>query len=411
MRGITVRLLAVVLVAGALAPGAHGAPAGQTGPATGSPGLSGSWNSDWGPVSLRHSSIEGRAPVQVVGEWQQPPGAGACPAQQGPPGCVGRIEQGRYDPATGVLEFTYYQDWNDTRGTARLTLAPDGAALSGTWTQPGEQGTWTLQRQPIASGRPAAGPTSGADAALSSDLVFAQRGGLPIILTAAHGGDAQVPGVPQRTSGTRDQDARTRELTEAVLSRLEAMFCERPYGVIAYFHRRYIDANRPEAEAYEHPDGRQPYLAYHQSIRGFVNEVRERYPRGAILIDIHGQSEDPGRIHRGTRNGSSVGQLLARSGEDALVGRNSLFGQLQAAGYDVFPANPAPRDAREDPRWNGGYIVDTYGSHRPDGVDVIQLEIGRNFRGDNTLAAMAENLANAIATFHTAYVGQHPRCS
>jgi N-formylglutamate amidohydrolase len=181
--------------------------------------------------------------------------------------------------------------------------------------------------------------------------------------------------------------------------------------VIAYFHRRYIDANRPEAEAYEHPDGRPPYLAYHQSIREFVRETRERYPEGALLLDIHGQSEDPGRIHRGTRNGTSVTRLLARYGDDALVGRNSIFGQLAAAGYNVFPPNIPPRDSREDLRWNGGYTVDAYGSHNPDGVDVIQIEIGRNFREDNTLVTMAENLANAIATFYTAYVREQPRCS
>ena len=60
-----------------------------------------------------------------------------------------------------------------------------------------------------------------------------------------------------------------------------------------------------------------------------------------------------------------------RYGDDAVVGRNSLFGQLQAAGYEVFPPNTPVRDAREDTRYNGGYTVETYGSHNPDGVDAI----------------------------------------
>jgi hypothetical protein len=50
-----------------------------------------------------------------------------------------------------VLEFSYYQEWNDMRGTARLTLAPDGALLSGTWVQADSEGTWTLRRQAISA--------------------------------------------------------------------------------------------------------------------------------------------------------------------------------------------------------------------------------------------------------------------
>jgi hypothetical protein len=45
----------------------------------------------------------------------------------------------------------------------------------------------------------AASFTSQSDAAQTSDLVFAQSGTMPIILTASHGGNTQVPGVPQRT--------------------------------------------------------------------------------------------------------------------------------------------------------------------------------------------------------------------
>jgi N-formylglutamate amidohydrolase len=247
-------------------------------------------------------------------------------------------------------------------------------------------------------------------AAQPSELVFAQAGTMPILLTAPHGGNMRVPGVPERTTGTTTQDARTRELTEALAGRLEAVLCARPYVVIATFHRRYIDANRSEADAYEHPDVRPHYLAYHQSARRFVSEIQEQYPEGALLLDIHGQAQDPGRIHRGTNNGRSVTRLLGRYGEATLVGPNSIFGQLQAAGYDVFPPNSPVGDTREDPRWNGGYTVQTYGSHHPAGIDAIQIEIGQTFRGDTTVAGLAEHLANAIVTFAAVYLPQQQRC-
>jgi hypothetical protein len=106
--------------------------------------------------------------------------------------------------------------------------------------------------------------------------------------------------------------------------------------VIAAFHRRYIDANRSEAEAYEHLDARPHYLAYHQSARRFVSEIREQYPEGALLLDIHGQAQDPGRVHRGTNNGRSVTRLLGRYGEAALMGPNSVFGNYRQQGTTYF---------------------------------------------------------------------------
>jgi N-formylglutamate amidohydrolase len=252
---------------------------------------------------------------------------------------------------------------------------------------------------------------AGVGAAQTSELVFIQAGTIPIILTAPHGGNAPVPGVPERSRGTLTQDARTRELTEEISQRLETVLCERPYVVMAHFHRRYIDANRPEADAYEHPDARSHYVAYHESIRRFVNEIRERYPEGAILIDVHGQSEDPGRIHRGTRNGRTVARLIARHGDDAVAGGNSIFGQLRTAGYEIFPTSASLRDSREDRRWDGGHTVGSYGSHNPDGIDAIQIEIGRDFRQDNTSGRFVAHLADAVVTFYRTYLGGQTRCS
>jgi N-formylglutamate amidohydrolase len=221
----------------------------------------------------------------------------------------------------------------------------------------------------------------------------------------------QIPGVPNRTAGTTTQDARTSELTEAVANRLTMILCERPYVVIAQFHRRYLDVNRPEPDAYEHPDARPHYLAYHQAIRRFVSEIKDRYPDGAILVDIHGQPEEASRIHRGTNNGRSVARLLDWYGDDALVGPTSIFGQLRADGYDVYPPNGPLRDAREDPRWNGGHTVSTYGSQHPDGLDAVQVEIGRDWRQSDTITRMADRLANAIAVFYTTYLSQLRRCA
>jgi hypothetical protein len=125
---------------------------------------------------------------------------------------------------------------------------------------------------------------------------------------------------------------------------------------------------------------------------------------------VHGQADDPSRIHRGTRDGLTVRRLLDRLGADALVGPSSIFGQLSQSGYEVFPPNTPLRDPPEDARWNGGHTVSLYGSHNPDGIDAIQIESGLNFRQPSTIEALAQELTKAIATFYAAYVSEQPRC-
>jgi hypothetical protein len=140
-----------------------------------------------------------------------------------------------------------------------------------------------------------------------------------------------------------------------------------------------------------------------------VDEIRTRYPDGSIMIDVHGQSADPNRIYRGTRDGLTVTRLLSRRGQEALIGPDSVFGQLSQAGYDVFPPNTPVGDPPEDARW-GGYTVGLYGSHNPDGIDAMQIESGLNFRQMDTIDTLREELTKAIVTFYTAYVSDQPRC-
>jgi N-formylglutamate amidohydrolase len=103
--------------------------------------------------------------------------------------------------------------------------------------------------------------------------------------------------------------------------------------VAVRFSRKYIDANRAEADAFDAPEAKPAYDAYHGHIRRFVAEIGERFPQGGVLIDVHGQSEDPGVVHRGTRNGRTVAGLLRRHGEEALVGPRSVLGVVQGKGY------------------------------------------------------------------------------
>jgi N-formylglutamate amidohydrolase len=237
-----------------------------------------------------------------------------------------------------------------------------------------------------------------------SALVLVQRGDLPILLTAPHGGSQRIPGVPARTSGIIAQDARTLELVEMLLAELETLLHGKPYAVAALFHRRFVDANRPAAGAFEHPDAAPYYRVYHAAILDSVQRIRVSHQGGALLVDIHGQAEHPELIHRGTRDGLTVRRLIARHGAAALAGDASIFGQLEEAGYRVFPPNLPFGQPREDRRFNGGYTVATYGSERLNGIDAIQIEIGSSYRQPEALPRLATALARALATFYRAHL-------
>ena len=238
-------------------------------------------------------------------------------------------------------------------------------------------------------------------AAEPEEFTIARPGNLPILLTAPHGGLDGVPNVPRRSRGTTSTDMHTTELTEALAKQIENVVRAKPYVLIARFSRRYIDANRAPGEAFDSKDAKPFYDAYHNRARHFVSQLKQRFPQGALLLDIHGQSSDPGVTHRGTGNGATVAHLMRAHGSAALIGPNSIFGTLQKKGVKIFPQNTPIDNPPEDRRFNGGYTVRTYGSGKPDGIDAIQIEVGRDIRTDPQFIAA---LAEGIVVFYRAYL-------
>ena len=88
-------------------------------------------------------------------------------------------------------------------------------------------------------------------------LITVQKGNIPIVLSAPHGGRYLISGVPERNGKqiTRNfitqRDANTSELAEDLSLALEKRFGAKPYLIIARFDRKYLDANRRPDEAYE----------------------------------------------------------------------------------------------------------------------------------------------------------------
>lgn len=240
------------------------------------------------------------------------------------------------------------------------------------------------------------------------DLVFVQKGTLPIIVSAPHGGKTAIPGVPARLGVGVEKFATVRDgntdlLAEKFTAALEEQLGGKVWVVIARFDRKYLDANRPPAGAYESEAAGPYYDAYHRPLAAACKAVKEKHGAG-LLLDIHGQGVFPNEICRGTQNGKTVTLLKQRHGWPAVAGRNSVLGWMARAGYKVMPACDAGQDAKEDPRFNGGYMVGHYGSHTGYAVDAIQLEFGSYLREKDTYARTAADLADAVAAFHDRYL-------
>src|SRR5207302_7366381 len=118
----------------------------------------------------------------------------------------------------------------------------------------------------------------------------------------------------------------------------------------------------------------------------------------------HGQATYPDEVVRGTNNGKTVSVLLQRHGTAALTGPNSILGQLGKAGYKHIP--PLASKDKEDKRYGGGYIVQTYGSHTGHAIDAIQLELGSNLRKTKALDKTAKDLAEAVGGFYRKYLAE-----
>lgn len=235
-------------------------------------------------------------------------------------------------------------------------------------------------------------------------MVVASAGTLPLILTVPHDGDASLGTTPTRMPGRSPQDKFTRDggtraLAEQIASHLEARFGKRPFLVIAGFSRKYLDANRSQQDAMQSPDALPAYRAYHDQIASFVAQTKRQFPAGALLVDVHGQADEPDIIFRGTRAGLTTTVLRKRFGPPAIRGEHSVLGILEAKGYRVHPPVAASTLA-EDPRFAGGYTVFTYGSHQPLGIDAIQLEFGIRVRKNPRLP---QDVADALHTFMGQY--------
>ena len=129
---------------------------------------------------------------------------------------------------------------------------------------------------------------------IQADLLTTQKGDLPIIISAPHGGRKPIPDCPERKGKGMPMfvvvnDMNTDELAKRVLAAIEKKMAAKPYGVIAHFERKYADVNRKLDDGVEDDKAKPYYEAYHKFLAESRAAVQKDWGRG-ILIDLHGHS-------------------------------------------------------------------------------------------------------------------------
>ena len=248
--------------------------------------------------------------------------------------------------------------------------------------------------------------------AQNDSLISFAKGTIPVLITAPHGGNEQPSGVEKRVgtdmAGNKvesfniTKDSWTKDIAEDIQSKYIQKYGGVPYIVTAKFHRKYIDANRPEHQAFESESARIHYDSYHNKISEYIADIKQKFGQG-IMLDIHGQAQKPNEIIRGTRNGISVKNLVSSYGWNAIVGDNGFFGLLEDQGFTVEPSNthiPTATDPTPEGSLSGGTSVKFNGSHNIFGLDAIQFEIGSDIRFSESLRnTFTDHMSDNINTF------------
>ncbi len=247
-------------------------------------------------------------------------------------------------------------------------------------------------------------------AAAPDDLLRLEPGGLPLVISAPHGGALEIPGsAPRRGEGLERKpggfviarDGGTEELAALVADALERRLGARPWLVVNRAHRRFMDPNRRPEEAFEDEAAGAVYRRYHDFLTDACTTMRARHGTG-LVIDFHGQGSAAGTVFRGTGNGLSTALLVRRFGPRAVVGAESLFGELRQRGVVV---HPGPLDGVEQAGFTGGYITKHYGAAGGFDVAAVQLEFGASYRAAPVRGDVAEVVADAITAHAVTFLG------
>lgn len=246
-------------------------------------------------------------------------------------------------------------------------------------------------------------------------------GNLPIIISAAHGGDMSPLEIPTRNCSAcvTVADAATQELVRAMGASMQRLFGCSPHIIINRLHRRKPDANREIVEAAQgNPQAERAWNEFHQFIDSAKRAVERSFGRG-FYVDMHGHGHDIQRLELGyllreeelrlPDDSLNKAKYIGFSSVRNLVGTNKqgvsharllrgdgAFGTLLGQrGYPAVPSKQDPAPKERDDYFNGGYNTARHSSYRGGTIDGVQIEC--NFMGVRDSPASIRRFADSLS--------------
>lgn len=252
-------------------------------------------------------------------------------------------------------------------------------------------------------------------------------GTLPVILSAAHGGDQDPREIPNRTYGVTTADRNTKELTVAASEALVELTGEAPHVIISHLHRRKLDPNREIEEAAQgSPYAEQAWHEFHDWVRQARTAVSSDFA-GGMYFDIHGHGHEVQRLELGyllsaedlTQPDAALDAIavvrctsIREIGRDSpipfsqlLRGPISLGGLLQEEGVRSVPS-PSDRSPGGQPYFRGGYNTRVHGS-MTDGEVVSAIQIEHHFSGVRDTETNRQEYATKLARVIRRFMQEH----
>jgi len=198
---------------------------------------------------------------------------------------------------------------------------------------------------------------------------------------------------------------------------------KKPSFIKSKLHRKRLDPNREVKEAAQgNAVAIKAYNAFHDSIKHAIENFDGK---PGFLLDFHGykdefsqnntmlgyliRTEDLDNGTTYTKEDVSVKALVERTNlsvDDILFGQDTSFGAMfEDSGYHALPS-PRQHSPDGDKYFNGGFIVQTYGSREKGNVDAIQLEFQswiRSYASDEEKDKFCGELAKNIYKFYQLY--------
>jgi len=267
------------------------------------------------------------------------------------------------------------------------------------------------------------------------------QGDINIIISVPHGGQKEYRNnktIPDRKPGCKDEtgtcqfgeenktknckkvcsirtgaDLRSELIARTVYDKFVNKTGKKPSFIKSELHRKRLDPNREVKEAAQgNAVAIEAYNAFHDSIE---HAIKNFDGKPGFLLDFHGYYDKnsqnntmlgylirPQDLNAGTysKEDVSVKALVERTDltvDEILFGEDTSFGSLfEKSGYHALPS-PRQHSPDGDRYFNGGFIVQTYGSREKGNVDAIQLEFQSWIRSKDLSTEVRDNFCEELA--------------